>query len=87
MAFDRITELLKRFRNIEPSDAHIKEAFIAVVAELFGETVDKKEIDVQQGTIYLRVHPALKSEIYIKKQRTLELLNKKLQKEAIKNIV
>ena len=72
---------------MEPSDAYIKDAFISVTEELFNEKIERNEIEVQKGTLYLRVHPALKSEIYIKKQRTLDLVNKKLEKNIVKNIV
>lgn len=87
MVFGSIGDFLKRFQHIEPSDKHIKDAFIAVVSELFNETIEPNELEVQNGTIYLRVHPALKSEIYIKKARTLELVNKKLEGQTLKNII
>ena len=84
---NNIGDFLKRFRNIEPSDAYIKDAFIAVVKELFNEEIKREEMEVQKGTIYLRVHPALKSEVYIKKTRTIELINKRLEKKIVKNII
>ena len=87
MEFNNIKKLLKRFKNLEPDDAYIKDAIIAVIEELFDEKIERNEMEVQKGTIYLRVHPALKSEIYIKKTRTLELINKKLEKNIVKNIV
>ena len=87
MGLNNIGDFLKRFKNLEPDDAYIKDAVISVVAELFNEKLERNEIDVQKGTIYLRAHPALKSEIHIKKVRTIELVNKKLEKQIVKNIV
>lgn len=87
MTLGRIGDFLDKFKNLEPSDKFIKDAFVAVIKELFDEEITENELEIQNQTIYLRVHPALKSEIYIKKARTLELLHKKLNKNLIKNII
>lgn len=87
MNLNNIGKFLKRFKGLESSDTYIKKALISVIEELFNEKIDKKDISIQKGTIYLRAHPALKSEIYIKKAKTLEFVNKKIEKNIVKNII
>ncbi len=72
---------------MEPSDAYIKDAFIFIIDEMFGEKFERSEINIQKGTIFLKVHPALKSEIHIKKAKVIDLVNQKIEKNIIKNII
>lgn len=88
MDFNNITKLLDRFRHLEPSDSHIKKAFIELISERFGEVVPEKHIRVVRGTVYVDMHPAFKSELNMRRGELIDALNKKIGKQnAIQSIV
>lgn len=64
---NNITEYLKRFKNIKPSDSLIKENFIKTVEEILKIKIKKSEINIQKDKIFLTTHPIIKNEIYLKK--------------------
>ena len=84
---NNISGLLAKFKKLKPSDTYVKEAFIETMKEVMNVEVFKPEINVQGSNIFLNVHPALKTEIFLKKKEILESLDKKLQKKVVKNII
>jgi topoisomerase IA-like protein len=87
MNFNNISNFLEIFKNLKPTDTYIQEAFIETVKEVMNVELSKSEIKVQKYTLFLNVHPALKTELYLRKKEILETLGKKLKKETITNFV
>ena len=55
--------------------------------EIMGVELSKAEININGSNIFLTVHPALKTEIFLRKKEILKSLEQKLKKETIKNII
>ncbi len=87
MDFNNISGFLEKFKNLKPSDTYIKDVFISCVKEIMNVDITKNEITVQRETIFLNVHPTLKTELYLHKKAILKLLQEKLKKYTINNIV
>ena len=87
MEINNIKGLLERFKKLKPTDTFVKEAFIETLNEVMNVEINKDEITVSGSNIFLNVHPTLKSEIFLKKRAILELLEKKLEKKLVKNII
>ncbi|MBL7045363.1 MAG: hypothetical protein ISR98_02075 [Parcubacteria group bacterium] len=83
-----ISDYLAKFKNITPPDKFVKDELIAVVKEVAGIDIEKSNIDVRNGTIFLSLDPLIKNEIFLKKNEVLESLKEKLKvyKKTVRNI-
>jgi hypothetical protein len=87
MEINNIAKLLEKFKKLKPSDLYVKEAFIESMKEVMNVEISKAEINVNGSNIFLTVHPALKTEIFLRKKEILKSLEQKLNKSLIKNII
>ena len=87
MNFNNISNFLEKFKTLKPTDTYIQEAFIESVKEVMNIELTKNEISVQRHTLFLNVHPTLKTELYLRKKDILRLLEKKLKKDTVTNFV
>lgn len=86
MSINNIKDYLKRFKNIEPSDRRVKNAFLESFEELFDDTIDVNNIKISNKTIFITTHPVIKKEIFLKKNTLLEKINTKLEQQRITDI-
>ena len=69
---EAISFYLEKFRSFVPPHASIKKAAADVVQRLLGENIPEESITVRNNTLFLSVHPTLKSELYIRKLEVLQ---------------
>lgn len=73
-----IDEFLKKFTVIE--NPQNKKAEIArILNDKFGIKIEQENFDLNKGTLRFKVHPTLKSQIYIQKESILKELNENVQ--------
>lgn len=83
-----IGNFLEKFKNIVAPDKFVKDVLIAVIGDVAGVGVEKDDIGVRNGTIFLSIDPIIKNEIFLKKNEIMENLAKKLSvyKKTIRDI-
>lgn len=83
-----IGNFLERFKNITPPDKFVKDVFIYVVKDAVNIEIEKDDLDVRNGTIFISIDPIIKSEIFLKKNEIMKNLTKKLKeyKKTIRDI-
>jgi|TARA_B100000315_G_C14516357_1_gene559351 hypothetical protein len=86
--FKNVGSLLTKFSTLTPPKRLICDACISVVKEIIGVTLHKHECDVQRGTIHLKTHPTVKSEVLAHKAEILRELQNKLgvHKNTVRDI-
>ncbi|GMQ95349.1 MAG: hypothetical protein BMS9Abin13_462 [Patescibacteria group bacterium] len=65
----------------------VREMVIIVVKQETGIHINKRDVSVQNNTVYIKVKPLLKNEIFIHKMEILDELKKNLKEKAPKNIL
>jgi len=79
-----ISIYLDKFKNIESKSSVLKNIIIDSVKNVLKADIDKKNIEIKNGIIYLKVNPVLKNEIFINKNSIIRELN--LKNLAIKGV-
>lgn len=74
-----ISGFLEKFKNITPPDKFVKDELVDVVKDVVGIDIEKENIGVRNGTIFISVDPIVKNEIFLKKREVLESLKEKLK--------
>jgi len=76
MSFGNIGDYLAKFKNLSSPDTFIKTKCIKVIQDEFKITLQKNDISVSGGVLYIKTRGALKSEIYMRKATLLRALEK-----------
>lgn len=63
---------LTKFRGILPVDGLVKQAVISAVAKHAGVKLKTTDIQVTNQVIYLKTRPAIKSEIFLRREAISE---------------
>lgn len=73
-----ISDLLKKFKNITAPDIIIRNYIVDIVKEIINIKLDKKNIFVKNGIVYIKTKPIYKNEIFINKKKIINLLKEKV---------
>jgi hypothetical protein len=84
---DQLKKWLARWKNLAPADAGLKMAAQEAIKEITGLAVETKNIKIAHHTVYLDLKPAWKTEIFLHRQKILELLQQKIGPHAPKKII
>lgn len=71
-----ITNLLSRFKNLSNTEKAKKDLVGEIITEIIGAPVNNKQISFSKKTIFLKVHPLIKTEVVLKKTEILEKFKK-----------
>ena len=85
MSFN-IGDYLKRFVGLTPPDDFIKEEVLKIVKDKIGIDLNKKEITISNGVIYIKTTPIIKNEIFINREKILQNLKQTLGIKSPKDI-
>ncbi|MDP6387900.1 MAG: hypothetical protein QGG63_01325 [Candidatus Pacebacteria bacterium] len=78
---------MEKFKKITPPDKLVKEVCIDTVKKIVGIDIEKDNIDVRNGIIFISADSIIKSEIFLKKNEIIKNLTQKLSsKKIIKDI-
>ncbi len=73
-----ISDLLKKFQHITPPDIVVRKKIVEIVKEITNIELDKKDISVKNGVVFIKTTPIYKNEIFINKQTILSILKQKI---------
>lgn len=71
---ENITSFLQKFKKILSSQGAHAYVFIEIVKDELDIKLQKKDVSVRGNVIYVRVSPASKNTIFLKKKKILDLL-------------
>ncbi len=79
--------LLDRFKNLVSTDAVLKRVFIEAVKKATGHDLPAAAIKINKGSLYVVTKPALKSEIFLRRELIMAELEQTLTGYKFKKIV
>lgn len=82
----KLSQYLKKFQNLTPPDIFLKKSFRKLIQKEINIKIDIKNIEYKNSTIFIRVNPLIKNEIFLKKDLLLKKLNTKPGEVYIKDI-
>lgn len=81
-----LSSYLDKFRSITPPDDFLKSHILQLIKNKLGVDIDKKNIEISKGVVYIKTGPSIKNEIFIKKSLLLDEIKEISQKKIIKDI-
>jgi hypothetical protein len=82
-----IGNFLERFANFRPSKKLIKEESAKIISGLLNIEINSENFEERDGVLFLKsANPALKNEIFLKKNQILEVLKERLGEKAPRDI-
>ncbi|MBU6370748.1 MAG: DUF721 domain-containing protein [Patescibacteria group bacterium] len=76
-----IGRYLERFKKISQSRDALRTAVAEAVQEICSITINPKQVDVRDGKVVISCRPAVKTEIFLKKEKILANLSEKTGKK------
>ncbi len=83
---EKISFFLEKFKTLGLEGVLAKRVFIEAVAKALGVTLLPNSVELRQGTFFVKAGPALKSELYMKREIILAELAKVLGSKGGKEI-
>ncbi len=79
---DNVSGFLEKFKKIFQSASARKEVFIKGVEEATKIKLEEKDFDIKDFTVVLKTGPGVKNEIFMRKNKILEVMKKQLENKA-----
>lgn len=83
---EQISFFLKKFKTLGLSSVIAKSAFIEAVEKVLKTKLPFESVELKEETFFVKAHPALKSELYLKREIVLTELSKTLGSLGSKKI-
>ncbi|HEY4493529.1 MAG TPA: hypothetical protein VJB98_02830 [Candidatus Paceibacterota bacterium] len=74
---------LKRFLQVEKDTSHLAQKVISIIQSEIGADIKPEQVSFRNGTITISAPSIVKSEIYLKKEEILKLLQKEINSPKI----
>lgn len=85
--WSNIGNFLGRFANFRPSKNLIKEQSAQIINVILNAEIKQDEIEERDGVLFFKSsNPALKNEIFLKKNQIIEALKEKLGSNAPRDL-
>ncbi len=82
-----VGQFLNRFKNIKLSESFIRKESAEIISAILKTKIEDNQIEERNGTLYLKTqNPAMRNEIFLKKNEILKSLNSRLGPKAPKDI-
>ena len=81
-----IATYLEKFKKMEPPGDSVKCAAEKAILEAVGIRIEKKEMTVVDGVLFLSVSSIVKNEVYMSKRGVLKKMRAILGEKAVKDI-
>lgn len=72
-----ISIYLDKFKNIESKSSGLKNSIIDSINKILKINIDKKDVEIRNGVVYLKVNPVVRNEIFINKVNIIKELSTK----------
>ncbi len=87
MSWKNIGNFLERFANFRPSKNLIKKESAQIISAFLGVEIKPDNFEERDGTLFLKIqNPALKNEIFLKKNLILDTLKERLGEKAPRDL-
>ncbi|KKT45266.1 MAG: hypothetical protein UW34_C0001G0025 [Parcubacteria group bacterium GW2011_GWA2_44_15] len=73
---EKISFFLEKFKTLGLEPALVKIAFIEKVERILHAKLNPENIKIKDGVLYIKAHPTLKSELYMKRRLFVDELSK-----------
>lgn len=83
---DLIKEFLQKFSHLTLPDDTLKRLFVELVDQDFGLKIERSQLMVRNGVLFVNVSPTIKSELYLRKHKILTKLKDTLGSKAPQDI-
>ncbi len=70
-----LTQLLSRFKGLINTEKAKKEIICEEITKIIGISIVYNQVSFSKNTIFLKVHPVIKSEIALKKEEILKKIH------------
>jgi hypothetical protein len=77
---------LEKYKKLTPPDDSVRTEFARVVKKILDIELDKKDISVRNGTLYVKAQPALKSELFMRRKQITDEMRVLLEKKTPNDI-
>lgn len=74
-----ISGFLNRFNNIAIKEIRKREIISMEINNLIKQKIDIKDLSINNGVLIIKGNQTLKSEIFLKKEKLLDLISKKIE--------
>jgi hypothetical protein len=74
--------LLDRYRHITVPDDTVRTEFVRVVKNILDVEIDKGDVSVRKGVLYVKACPALKSELFMRQNKIMDEMKVLLEKKT-----
>ena len=87
MAWNNIAKYLEKFFIISPPGKFYQKEVVKALNEILNINLSENDIEYRFGIIYIKNNnTALKNEIFLNKDKIIQLLSQKIKKSGIKDI-
>lgn len=87
MSWNNIGKFLERFSNLKPSKGFIQDGAVMAIGKVLNLKISSDDIEWRGGVIYFKIkNPAVKNEIFLNKEKILEILKERLGAKAPKDL-
>ncbi|MBU6389941.1 hypothetical protein KGQ31_00130 [Patescibacteria group bacterium] len=83
---EQISFFLEKFKTLGQKEAVLKGVFLDCVLAVTGVSLPNDSVSFRGDTFFVKTHPALKNELYIKKERILSEFTKQIASTPARNI-
>lgn len=81
-----ISDYLERFKTIQIEKTQFKDFVVELIKKELNFDLDRDNVDLKKGIVYLKISPIQKNELFIKKQFLLGEFNKNFPNLPIRDI-
>jgi len=60
---DNVVSFLAKYKNLTPPEESTKKIIVEAIKHECGITLEKKDVSLKQGGVFLKCHPAVRSEL------------------------
>lgn len=83
---EQISFFLEKFKSLGLEGALSKQVFIETVEKVLAVKLSSDSVEFRQDTFFVKAHPSLKSELYLKRETILAELGRTLGSKSEKRI-
>lgn len=70
--FNPVIHYLSKFKKISPPDDFLKKEISILIEKEIGIPIQKKNVEINRGIIFIKEKPIIKNEIFLNKKNILE---------------
>ncbi len=84
--FGNISQYLEKISKVYNQNISLREAVVGSLKDLVKIELSDKDLILKNGILNIKTNPVIKTEIFIKKKRIIEEINKRLGEKKVFDI-